>query len=149
MIDKRLVFVDSNIKNKDELLQFIADAAYQLKRVDNIEECYKAFLAREHVISTGIGSGIAIPHATSEHILRPSLVFVRLKNPIEFQSIDDEPVSLVFAILLPAGDYEFLHLNTLSKIAGLMLDQTAKDIFSNADEKEIYAVLKDIDGFTL
>jgi PTS system nitrogen regulatory IIA component len=75
-----------------------------------------ALLEREALSSTGVGHGVAIPHAQAKGLQRISGVFLRLRPPIDFQAIDDEPVDLIFAILAPP-DCGSDHLRALARVA--------------------------------
>ncbi len=63
---------------------------------------YAALIARENMGSTGVGQGIAVPHARVEGLKRPFALFARLERPIDFESIDGRPVDLVFLLLTPS-----------------------------------------------
>jgi PTS system nitrogen regulatory IIA component len=81
-----------------------------------------ALLRREELGSTGIGDGIAIPHARLEAVRRPHGIFARLREPIEFGAVDDRPVDLVVLLLLPAGPSAD-HLNALAAVARRLRDR--------------------------
>lgn len=83
---------------------------------DQHEEMLAAFKAREEQVSTGIGSGIAIPHAFSDHLERVIAVFGRSKSGIDFQALDNAPVHFIILFIVPRKDYH-LHLRTLAAIA--------------------------------
>ena len=73
-------------------------------------------MRRDELGSTGIGHGVSIPHARLREVQRPFGMFARLKSPIEFQSIDERPVDLVFLLLLPAAS-QLDQLNALAAVA--------------------------------
>jgi PTS system nitrogen regulatory IIA component len=95
------VMIDVRASNKRLLLQeFAARAAASLGlQVDRIAP---HLLKREELGSTGIGRGVAIPHARLPDLQRPFGLLARLKQPIEFDAIDGQPVDIVFVLLLPA-----------------------------------------------
>ena len=68
-----------------------------------VDQVAPDLLKREDLGSTGIGGGVAIPHARLPDLQRPFGLFARLKQPIEFDAIDGQPVDIVFVLLLPAG----------------------------------------------
>lgn len=85
---------------------------------------FEAILTREKMGSTGIGNGIAIPHGKlEEDTMRAVGVFVQLETPIAFDAIDNQPVDLLFALLVPA-DQTKTHLHTLSLVAKRLADKT-------------------------
>ena len=75
-----------------------------------------AFKAREEQVSTGIGSGVAIPHAFSDDLEQVAAVFGRSKAGIDFEAIDNSPVHFIILFIVPRKDYH-LHLRTLAAIA--------------------------------
>ncbi len=77
---------------------------------------FEAFFSREKLGTTGIGGGIAIPHARIHGLKQAICVFVRLDSPISFQAIDEQPVDLLFALLVPEASTE-VHLQLLSELA--------------------------------
>ena len=95
------VMVDVRAANKQQLLQELAaKAADRLGLpVDRVASC---LLKREELGSTGIGQGVAIPHARLPELQRPFGLLVRLKQPIEFDAIDGRAVDIIFVLLLPA-----------------------------------------------
>jgi PTS system nitrogen regulatory IIA component len=96
------VLIDVRAANKSALLQELADrAAASLKlRVDRVAPL---LLKREDLGSTGVGGGVAIPHARLPELHRPFGLLARLRQPIEFDAIDGRAVDVVFVLLLPAN----------------------------------------------
>ena len=103
-------------QSKKRALEIISElAAKQLSLPPQV--VFEAILTREKMGSTGIGNGIAIPHGKlEEDTLRAVGVFVQLETPIAFDAIDNQPVDLLFALLVPA-DQTKTHLHTLSLVA--------------------------------
>lgn len=83
---------------------------------DQHNEMLEAFRAREELVSTGIGSGVAIPHAFSDHLEEVIGVFGRSVEGIDFQALDDKPVHFIILFIVPRKEYH-LHLRTLAAIA--------------------------------
>jgi PTS system nitrogen regulatory IIA component len=90
----------------------IAARVYDLKAARVLD----ALMEREALGATGVGHGVAIPHAQLEGLTRVRGVFVRLRPPVDFDAVDEEPVDLVFAILSPPGG-SIDHLRTLARLA--------------------------------
>jgi mannitol/fructose-specific phosphotransferase system IIA component (Ntr-type) len=84
--------------------------------VEQQQEMLEAFKAREELVSTGIGSGVAIPHAFSDHLEEVIAVFGRSRSGIDFQALDNAPVHFIILFIVPRKDYH-LHLRTLAAIA--------------------------------
>ena len=98
-------------------------------------------LARERLGSTGVGGGVAIPHAKLAELTKTSGVFARLREPIEFDAVDGRPVDLIFLLLAPesAGSD---HLKALALVSRLLRDERVCAGLRGADSAEaLYAVL--------
>ncbi|WP_234818624.1 PTS sugar transporter subunit IIA [Sinorhizobium fredii] len=94
------VVIDLGAASKGQLLHRFAKSASRSLGIDE-GEIFRALSNREKLGSTGIGEGIAIPHAHLRGIAAPFFLFVRLKKPIDFESIDDIPVDIVCFLLTP------------------------------------------------
>lgn len=115
MIEPQDVLVDYTVAHKAELLRDLAGLAS--KRTSMDANAILGLLAnRERLGSTGIGNGIAIPHANVPELAAPFTLLIRLKKPIDFEAIDDAPVDIVFLALSPAHKGSS-HLNLLAAIA--------------------------------
>lgn len=109
------VFIDLRASNKRLLLQEMAGkAALWLKL--SLDEIFPELLKREDLGSTGMGGGVAIPHARLQAINRPFGMLAKLRTPIDFAAIDGQPVDIVFLLLLPATA-EAGQLDALASVA--------------------------------
>lgn len=98
-------------------------------------------IRREQLGSTGIGDGIAIPHTRAPELTKPYGSLVRLTQPIEFDSIDGEPVDLVFFLVLP-GSPPSAHLNSLACVTRTLRDPTIlADIRKAASAAALYTAV--------
>ena len=105
-------------------------------------EMLDAFKAREAQVSTGIGSGVAIPHAFSDHLDRVVAVFGRSRQGIDFGAVDHAPVHFVILFIVPRKDYH-LHLQTLAAIAKMFTNrQVLRQIGEAVDHEEILAIFE-------
>ncbi|MGQ3278789.1 MAG: PTS sugar transporter subunit IIA, partial [Shinella sp.] len=101
----------------------------------------KALLARENLGSTGIGRGIAIPHALIEGLPKSLALVARLARPIDFEAVDDIPVDIVVLLLSPASG-QGQNLNILSCIARqLRDDHTVGAIRAARSAEEVFVLL--------
>ena len=94
------VMIDARTSNKRLLLQELAAKAAASLDL-NVDQIAPSLLKREELGSTGIGRGVAIPHARLPDVVRPYGLLARLKAPIEFDAIDGQAVDIVFVLLLP------------------------------------------------
>jgi mannitol/fructose-specific phosphotransferase system IIA component (Ntr-type) len=105
------------------------------------EEALSALKAREDQVSTGIGSGVAIPHAFSDHIDHVIAVFGRSRAGIDFEALDNAPVHYIILFLVPRRDYQ-LHLRTLAAIAKLFTNSdTRRQLVVANTRDEILGIL--------
>ena len=126
--------------DKKEAIQGLAARLGALIQRDP-NEIFEILLQRERLGSTGIGGGVAIPHAKLPNLVKIVGVFARLHKPIDFDALDGEPVDLVFALLAPeqAGAD---HLKALARIARLLRDpHVAEKLRSVTDSDQMVAVL--------
>jgi mannitol/fructose-specific phosphotransferase system IIA component (Ntr-type) len=97
---------------------------------------------REETMSTGIGFGIAIPHASSDRVTEVVAAFGRSSGGIEFDSLDNAPVKFVVLFVVPRDQFQ-MHLRTLAAIAKLLNDRTVRESLGSATEaKDILAIFK-------
>ncbi len=107
----------------------------------NSTELFECMLSREKMGSTGIGNGIAIPHARMHHSDKAVAVFLQCETPIEFDAIDNRPVDLLFALLVPDAQCKE-HLKTLSKMAECLNDkQVTKQLRKAQSDQELYDIM--------
>lgn len=114
------VIGDLRASSKKQMLQALAEDAAELTGL-SAREIFDTVLQREKLGSTGVGNGIAIPHAKLPGFDRIVGVFARLAEPIDFDALDDLPVDLVFLLLAPE-DAGADHLKALSRVARVMRD---------------------------
>jgi PTS system nitrogen regulatory IIA component len=104
-----------NASNKRQALGVVAEIASRPLDIKPTE-IFAKLNARERLGSTGVGHGVAVPHARLRGLERVHGVFVRLETPIDFGAVDDQPVDLIFALLGPA-DHPAEHLRALAKVS--------------------------------
>ena len=102
---------------------------------------FDVLLERERLGSTGVGNGIAIPHGKLPELQKLHGVFARLDTPIDFDSVDDQPVDLVFLLLAPEAAGAD-HLQALARVSRLLRDRTICEKLRGSDNAEaLYALL--------
>ena len=126
--------------NKRQVLQELARRVAAITEMPE-RRIYDVLNERERLGSTGIGRGVAIPHGKLAELNRPVGLFARLERPVPFESIDDQPVDLVFILLTPlsAGPD---HLTLLSRISRLLRDEATCEKLRGADNADaLFALL--------
>ncbi|KEI73050.1 PTS sugar transporter subunit IIA [Endozoicomonas elysicola] len=102
--------------SKKKILEFIADRISSEVPEINAKELFEALVARERLGTTGLGEGVAIPHCRCKACPEPVGLFIRLAEPVDFDSVDRKPVDLVFALIVPEGENQE-HLEILKALA--------------------------------
>ena len=97
------VVLRSGASSKRQALHTVADTAARALGL-NEDRVLESLLEREALGSTGLGSGVAVPHARVEGLERVVAVFVRLDTPVAYEAVDDRPVDLIFALFAPPSD---------------------------------------------
>jgi PTS system nitrogen regulatory IIA component len=119
-----------------ELSSRAADVCGQHERA-----IFDVLMERERLGTTGVGSGIAIPHGKLASLDRLYGLFARLEHPVEFQSIDERPVDLIFLLLAPESAGAD-HLKALARVSRLLRDKVICDKLRGTDNAEaLYAIL--------
>ncbi len=136
------IIANLRVVSKKQALQELARRAAPL--IGRHERAiFEVLLERERLGTTGIGMGIAIPHARLPGLARPCGIFARLEKPIDFEAIDDQPIDLLFLLLTPdsAGAD---HLKALAHISRLLRDRAMCEKLRGTDNADaLYALLID------
>ncbi len=130
--------------SKKQLFQEMAELASKCEDVSgetvNVRDIVAAVAERERLGSTGVGYGVAIPHARLEGIGKVRAIFARLETPLEYDSIDDRPVDLVVLLLAPANASS-LHLKALAQVSRLLRREDLRDRLRSAPNSEALHLL--------
>lgn len=119
ILDINSIEIKLKLKNKEELLIKLVELANNSGKLSNFEKAKKEVFDREKVMSTGVGKGIALPHAKTNAVTNSIGAFVTLQEAIDFDSIDNIPVNIVFLLLGRENDVNS-HLKLLSNVSRLM-----------------------------
>jgi PTS system nitrogen regulatory IIA component len=136
------VLASVKASGKKAVLAELAGRAAALFELDE-RRLFDRLLERERLGSTGIGGGIAIPHARMPSISKPVGLFFRLAYPIDFDAIDERPVDIVFLLAAPEGAGAD-HLKALARVSRLLRDRTlVEKLRATANADALYALLVD------
>lgn len=140
LLNEQGVVASLKVTSKKHALQELAARAAAITGVPE-RTIFEVLLERERLGTTGVGQGIAIPHGKLKELKRLYGVFARLDQPIDFDSIDDEPVDLVFLLLAPESAGAD-HLKALARVSRLLRDQSVCAKLRGADNASaMYALL--------
>ena len=143
LISENQIRLDCRVKSKAEVIDLFVDLMYESDKIKDKgllkEEIYK----REDIANTAIGDEIAIPHALSSEVTEAGLIFLRLKNPINWGNSDK--VKYVFGIAVPKENKNNQHLKILSTLARNLMNEKFKDeLLNSKDTKECFEILNGI-----
>jgi len=141
LLSPQRIFLDTEISSKKKLLELIANiVADQTRLAESV--IFSNLLNRERLGSTGLGNGIAVPHARVENLDKTIGCLFRLTEPVNFESPDNQPVDLVFTIIIPQEATEE-HLVILSSLARIFSQTDVCEAIRSATSKdEIAQIIK-------
>ena len=134
MIDKNLICVDVDMPLKKDVFAYLAGLVVENGYADDTDQVYKSLLSREEEGTTGMMDGFAIPHAKSQAVIKPGIAVLKLKNGVEWESMDGKLIDSVIALFIPETKVGSTHLTYLSKIARILMKNDFKYDFQKAHE---------------
>lgn len=136
------VDVDVTVNSKDDAIDHLVNLMDKQGNLTDKKEFKQGILAREELSTTGIGEGIAIPHAQSEAVIAPGLAAMVVKDGVDYQSLDGNPAHLFFMIAVPkSGGNE--HLQILAMLSQMLMDSDFKNALINAKDKDDFMTIID------
>lgn len=143
-LSKEQIIFNSSLSTKDEVIEVICKKAVDLGISNDMNNLKKNFILREDLGSTGIGNGFAIPHARCEYVLKSKVIIVKSSKPIEWQAIDDKPIYMAIAFLVPSN-VDDMYMKLLSTISRRLMDEGFRNKLLNAkSEGEVFDSVNDI-----
>lgn len=136
LLDPETVFPDLKANDKAEILDKLISSLKSKVSNGELEKIRSAVIERENIMSTGVGKGLAIPHGKTPGIEETYAAFAILKEPVDYEAIDDQPVNMVFLLVGPQSSNS-LHIKMLSRISRLMNNSDFRERLRNcktADE---------------
>ena len=142
LLDKRSIAFDKNPANKQETLDMAVELMCASGKINDTEAYRKQVYLREEESTTGIGEGIAIPHGKGDCVSKPGLAAMVIKNGVDFDSLDGDPVTLLFLIAAPNTE-DNVHLEVLSKLSMMLMDEQFTEALRNATSAEEFLSIID------
>ena len=142
LLDKRSISLNAAPRSKNEALNQIVALMTKSGKINDQEAYRKQVYAREEESTTGIGEGIAIPHGKCDAVNKPGLAAMVIKNGVDFDSLDGEPVTLMFLIAAPNTE-DNVHLDVLSKLSVLLMDEEFSEALRNAKSVDEFMEIVD------
>ncbi|GAA0373031.1 PTS fructose transporter subunit IIABC [Bacillus horti] len=143
LLQESTIILDLQSNSKEEVIQELIDKLDFAGKLSNPAKFKEAILAREKQSTTGIGEGIAIPHAKTDAVKHPAIVFGRSRSGLDYEALDGQPSHLFFMIAAPDGANE-AHLETLSRLSSLLMNTSfrAELEAANSEREIIQAINK-------
>ncbi len=145
LLDARSISLNAAPNSKKETLDMAVELMVKSGKINDKEAYRKEVYAREEESTTGIGEGIAIPHGKCSAVSKPGLAAMVIKNGVDFDALDGEPVDLLFLIAAPNTE-DNVHLDVLSKLSVLLMDEKfASDLRKASTPEEFLAIVDKAD----
>ena len=142
LLDKRSISLNAAPADKKETLDLAVELMAKSGKLSDVEQYRAQVYAREEESTTGIGEGIAIPHGKCDAVKAPGLAAMVIKNGVEYESLDGEPVTLLFLIAAP-NTRDNVHLDVLSKLSVMLMDENFTTSLRNAKSVEEFLQIID------
>lgn len=131
LLDIKSIDLNASPANKRETLDAAVELMAKSGKITDKEAYKKLVYAREEESTTGVGEGIAIPHGKGACVAKPGLAAMVIKNGVDFEALDDEPVNILFLIAAP-DTKDNVHLDVLSKLSMMLMDEDFRNNLINA-----------------
>ncbi|PTH60538.1 PTS fructose transporter subunit IIC [Staphylococcus arlettae] len=139
------IAMDVEATNKNGVIDELVNQLNQAGKLNDVEAYKEAIHQREGQSTTGIGEGIAIPHAKVAAVETPAIAFGKSKAGIDYQSLDMQPAHLFFMIAAPEGGAQ-THLDALAKLSGILMDEQVRaDLLAAETPEEVQAIINKAD----
>ena len=142
LLDKRSVDLNAAPKSKKEAMDMAVELMAASGKVQDIEAYRALVYAREEESTTGVGEGIAIPHGKGNCIEKPGLAAMIIKDGVDYEALDDEPVNILFLIAAP-DTKDNVHLDVMSKLSMMLMDEDFRNGLLNAQSVDEFIAVID------
>jgi len=146
IFDINLIKTHAKITKKEDALIAMVDDLFENKILQSKQSFLKSIMERETVLSTGIGHGIAIPHSRHKEVSELKAIVYTLAKPMEFEAIDDNPVSIIIMLAVPPGsnhDYMVMLQNITTSLKD---EQHRKYCLKCSNPEDLYKFLQELES---
>jgi fructose-specific phosphotransferase system IIA component len=144
LINEDLIELNLVAATQIEVISQLTSLLSQQGRIKSETAFIEGVLEREAEFSTGFGNGFAIPHCKSDTVETASIIIGKTSNGIEWNSLDDKPVTFIIMLAIPAAEGGTTHLQILSALSGKLMDDEFREQLMNAAQPE--QILNLLDG---
>lgn len=132
LLTRETIAMDLDATSNEGVIDALVDQLDHAGILSDVKAFKEAIMAREGQSTTGIGEGIAIPHAKVDAVKKPAIAFGKSKAGVDYQSLDGQPAHLFFMIAAPEGGAQ-THLDALAKLSGVLMDDDVRKALLNAE----------------
>ncbi|GGI03286.1 MULTISPECIES: PTS fructose transporter subunit IIABC [Mammaliicoccus] len=141
LLTKETIAMDLSATHKDQVIDELVSQLNQAGKLSDEVTFKEAIHARESQSTTGIGEGIAIPHAKTDAVQSAAIAFGKSIDGVDYQSLDMQPAHLFFMIAAPAGGAQ-THLDALAKLSGILMDENVRaELLQAKSEEEVLNII--------
>ena len=142
LLTKDSISIGESLNSKNEAIDKAVGLMNNLNNIEDLEEFKRKVYLREEQGSTGVGEGVAIPHGKSNAVSKPGLAAITIPDGVEFDSLDGNPVNLLFLIAAPDTDSN-VHLQILARLSKMLMDENFISSLVKAKSKEEFLEIID------
>ena len=132
IMNEKCISFDISLKTKEEVFDYMINQLYEYGAIKSKEKFLNAVLYRESLSETGLSEGIAIPHGKDDSVIKEAIAYVRLKEAIEWESLDDKPVKHIFLLAIPNKEGDDSRIRMMSQLARSLLKNEVIERINNA-----------------
>lgn len=136
LINEGLIELNLDATTQREVISQLTSLLREQDRIESESAFIQGVLEREAEFSTGFGNGFAIPHCKSDTVKTASIIIGKTTNEIEWNSLDDKPVTFIIMLAIPASEGGSTHLRILSTLSGKLMDDEFRNQLMNAVKPE-------------
>ena len=142
LLDRRSINLNASPKTKNEAIDMSVELMFAAGKVNNMEAFKKLVYDREEECTTGVGEGVATPHGKGDCVDKPGLAAMVIKDGVDYEALDDEPVYILFLIAAPDTE-DNVHLDVLSKLSMMLMDEDFRNELINAKDPDEFLSIID------
>lgn len=143
LIARENIFLNQQFSSKQDIFRFLAVQAVARGWAQDADKIEADLWIRENQYSTGFENQIAIPHAKTANVTEAGVIFMRLSSPIDWESLDDQPVQIIFGLLVPESGAKILHLQIINSLASQIVEDDFREkLFSAKTEDELFEYMQ-------
>ncbi|MFQ6791411.1 MAG: fructose-specific PTS transporter subunit EIIC [Thomasclavelia sp.] len=142
LLDVKSIALNVELTSKEATIDYLVDLMAKSGKISDKKIYKEGVLAREQLTTTGIGEGIAIPHAQNKAVKKAGLAAITIKNGVDYDSLDNKPVYLCFMIAAPE-DGGNIHLQALAKLSALLMNEEFRTKLINASSSQEFLEIID------